>query len=342
MGSNLACRFKAGLSDVTVIAFDNLARRGSELTVSRLKATGVQFVHGDVRYRQDVFAVGDVDLIVECAADASVLAGRDGSARDVIDANLVGACHCLDLARRCGAALVFLSTSRVYPYSPLDSLPFRESDTRFEIESTSDTPGVSPSGVTEQFPLDGPRTLYGASKLAAETIIAEYVDMFGVKAIVNRCGLLTGPWQMGKPDQGVVVLWAARHSYNRSLSYIGYGGQGKQVRDILHVDDLFDLLLLQLRDIDRYTGQVFNVGGGPDRSVSLLELTDLCRQATGRSIPITPHPEPRYGDVKWYVSDCRRVEELSDWRPRRDPPEIVDEIARWLSDHRSMLEPILT
>ena len=115
------------------------------------------------------------------------------------------------------------------------------------------------------------------TKLAAELMIAEYGDAYGVPYAIDRCGLIAGPWQMGKTDQGVVALWMAAHYFKRPLSYIGFGGTGKQVRDILHVDDLCDLLLCQLEDPGRWNGRVFNAGGGLGASLSLREMTRALR-----------------------------------------------------------------
>src|SRR5207244_1550975 len=118
----------------------------------------------------------------------------------------------------------------------------------------------------------GPRSLYGASKLAAEMLIQEYVFSRGLKALINRCGIIAGPWQMGKVDQGVVAFWMMQHFFQRELCYLGFGGQGKQVRDLLHVADLADLLHRQMQTPETWVGRVYNVGGGRTCSVSLREL----------------------------------------------------------------------
>lgn len=298
-------------------------------------------MHGDVRVREDVLAVGDVRLIVDCAAEPSVLAGIGEAPDYVIQTNLNGTVHCLELARRCKADVVFLSTSRVYPAAPINGLRYAEGETRFVLAEQQDVPGASGRGVAETFPLDGVRSLYGASKLASELLVQEYRAAYDVRAIIDRCGVLTGPWQMGKVDQGVVVLWVARHVYGGRLSYIGFGGSGKQVRDVLHVQDLFDLLQLQLARIAELDGEVFNVGGGPEISVSLRELTDLCRRHTGSTIPIDAVGEDRPNDLICYLSDCRKVTAATGWRPRIGTEEIVAEIARWITDHHEQLRPVL-
>src|SRR5690606_33259517 len=137
----------------------------------------------------------------------------------VLDTNLGGTLHCLDVARRSGAAFVFLSTSRVYPIDALNAVVTREAPTRFEIADEQTLPGVSREGISEAFPLTGARSLYGATKLASELFVEEYAAAFGLRTIVNRCGVIAGPWQMGKVDQGVFSLWIARHLYAGPLTH---------------------------------------------------------------------------------------------------------------------------
>jgi len=339
IGSSLALRIKQAHPGWTVVALDNLRRRGSELCLPRLRAGGVTFVHGDVRIADDLRAIDDCELIVECSAEPSVLAGLAGSPAYVIDTNLMGAIRCLELARRTGAAMVFLSTSRVYPIDALARIGARETDTRFELEvGDSPPPGLSEHGVAEGFGLDGARSLYGATKLCAETLIHEYVAAYGLRAVIDRCGVIAGPWQMGKVDQGVVMHWVASHVFDRPLAYIGYGGTGKQVRDVLHIDDLAALIDAQIARIDDARGEVYNVGGGRACSVSLRELTELCVHATGTRVAIRAEPQPRPADIPLYLTDARKVSAAFEWRPARSREQIVEDIARWIADHRDAIE----
>jgi CDP-paratose 2-epimerase len=181
--------------------------------------------------------------------------------------------------------------------------------------------------------LEGARTLYGTTKLAAELLVAEYADQFGVPSVVNRCGVIAGPWQMGKVDQGVFTHWMLSHLLGRPLTYIGYGGTGKQVRDLLHVDDLLDLIERQLLDPGHWHGRTFNVGGGRDVSLSLLETTAICEQLSGRSVAMSAEPEDRAGDVPVYISDCSAIFGHSDWRPARDARAVMRDIHDWASVH---------
>ena len=247
VGSNMALWFKARYPAMRVIALDNLRRRGSETNLPRLRGGGVEFLHGDIRNPEDLrLDEYRIELIVECSAEPSVLAGYGNAPDYVVNTNLLGTVHCLELARRTGADFLFLSTSRVYPVNTLNAIATEETDSRFTIAHRQELAGVSAPGIAERFPLEGARSLYGATKLCSELLIQEYGAMYGLRYIINRCGVLAGPWQMGKVDQGVFALWVAMHHFERELSYIGWGGQGKQVRDLLHIDDLAELLDLQL------------------------------------------------------------------------------------------------
>jgi CDP-paratose 2-epimerase len=223
----------------------------------------------------------------------------------------------------------------------LRSLALLENPTRLELAESQPVAGASAEGISEAFPLAGARTFYGSSKLAAELLVAEYVESFGLAAVVNRCGVIAGPWQLGKVDQGVFAFWMLAHYFGRPLSYIGFGGDGKQVRDLLHIDDLVDLVAQQLSEPDRWRGKVFNVGGGRARSLSLLELTQLCREITGEEIEIGASPETRPGDVPIYISDCSALFAHTDWRPRLSPRSVLEDISRWVREHGAALREAL-
>lgn len=342
VGSRLATGLKDYFAEARVVALDNLRRRGSELNLPRLNAAGVEFHHGDIRQPGDLEEAGPFDLLVECSAEPSVLAGYGGSPKYALETNLTGTLHCLEAARQQGAAIIFLSTSRVYPMASIRKLNYVEGETRLELAEEQPIHGASAAGISESFPLDGSRSLYGATKLASELILTEYLEMYGLRGVINRCGVLTGPWQMGKADQGVVVLWAARHVYGGALKYIGYGGQGKQVRDLLHVDDLLDLVCRQIDQLDTVTGQVFNVGGGRGVSASLQELTSLCRQFTGNDLDVSGDPREREADIPLYITDNAKVTAATGWEPKRTTEATVEEICRWIQDHRDRLAPILS
>jgi CDP-paratose 2-epimerase len=337
VGANLAVAIAARHAEWEVLALDNLSRRGSELNLPRLRAAGVQFVHGDVRESADLLALPPIGALIECSADPSVLTGVDGRTEYAVRTNMLGAWHCLELCRRDAAQIVFLSTSRVYPVARLEGLTFSVAPTRFELRDDQAVPGASAAGIAETFPLDGARTLYGATKLAAELLIEEYRAAFGLQAVVNRCGVIAGPWQMGKVDQGVFTYWLLAHRLRRPLEYIGFSGSGRQVRDVIHVDDVVDLLDDQLSRPEHWDGLVCNVGGGRESSLSLLETTELCRELTGEDIPVAAATHERPGDIPVYMSDCTRLFGHTSWRPTRTARDVLVDTDTWLEANLALV-----
>lgn len=335
IGSNLALHLRGSFPDAEVVCMDNLYRRGSELNVARLKAAGAVFKHGDIRIPAD-FPDGSFDFVIECSAEPSVLAGQGGSPDYLFQTNVTGAYHCLEFARKSGARLIFLSTSRVYPIATLENHPWSETDTRF-VWKDEGTPGITSRGVSEEVSMAGARSLYGFTKLAAEQMIEEYRATYGLKAVVNRCGGIAGPWQFGKVDQGVIALWVMAHAFGRPLSYIGYGGSGKQVRDVLHVQDLCDLIEIQLREFDSWEGWLGNLAGGLENSASLLELTRLCEEATGVRVAMSAVAETRPSDLRLFVADCTKLQARTSWRPSRTLAQVVSDLTAWARQHREVL-----
>lgn len=340
VGSSFALHWKARHPKSEVIAFDNLKRRGSELNLPRLKKAGIRFLHGDVRNAGDLMQLPHIDALVECSAEPSVLAGYGAGARYVVDTNLIGTINCLELVARDRADLVFLSTSRVYPIATINDICI-ESEVGFQVDPNTQIPGAGPEGFTEDFPLAGVRSLYGATKLASELLITEYADANGFRTVIDRCGVIAGPWQMGKTDQGFVLLWVARHHWALPLQYTGFGGRGAQIRDVLHIDDLCDLVTLQLEDMDRVNGRTFNAGGGKGNSATLSEFTELAAAVTGNRIEVGSDPNDRLGDLKLYMTDNTSITQATGWAPQRDLHAVFRDSYAWLKQHEDQLRAIL-
>jgi CDP-paratose 2-epimerase len=342
VGSNLAVLFKQHYSDIEVFCLDNLSRRGSEINLQKVLSVGGQFVHGDVRVKTDFDRIPKVDIVIDAAAEPSVLAGKvPGELENLIDTNLNGTINTLYFAKKHQSAIIFLSTSRVYPYDTLAKANLIKSPKRFNLSNDQALVGLSELGVAENYPLEGLRSLYGATKLASEYFIQEFANNFGMPAIINRCGVLSGPYQMGKIDQGVIVLWMAKHFWKGKLGYIGYGGLGQQARDVLHVRDLFRLLLWQIENITLQKGQIFNVGGGIANSISLAELTELCSQITGNIIEISSSTDIRPGDLPIYITDNSKINTFSGWSPEISIEQILGEIKNWFIEDEDLLKKIL-
>jgi CDP-paratose 2-epimerase len=346
VGSSLALLFRDKYPSAKIVAFDNLRRRGSELNLPKFKNYGIDFVHGDIRSKDDLSDLeGNFDLVVEASAEPSVHAGVSGRGIDYLtQTNLVGTLNFLEFGRKRAAQSIFLSTSRVYSIPALRAIPLKESALRVVLGDSQDVRGLSEQGISESFPTVGQgfRSLYGSTKLASELFIEEYAATFEMSILINRCGVIAGPGQYGKTDQGVFTLWVARHYFGGGLSYTGFGGLGKQVRDLLHPRDLFDLMERQWPQMNQHKGCVFAVGGGLANSVSLLKYTQICQELAGRSIEIKSIPDTASVDIPWYVTDSSKAQSTFGWVPQRSPSVIAGEIVRWMKDQETDLKPLFS
>jgi CDP-paratose 2-epimerase len=338
VGSTIAIAWKREHGSDQVISLDSLSRSGSELSVERLNRGGVEFIQADARELNELDGIGRLDLVIDCAADPSVRRGYGGGIGALVQDHLQSVTACLERCQHDDAMLVFLSTSRVHPIATLRSLPLEEKGDRLVLAQGASGPGWSERGITEDFPLTGHRSPYGASKLCSELLIEEYAQIHGLRAVVNRCGVIAGPWQMGKVDQGFIALWAARHLWGERISYMGFGGQGHQVRDILHVDDLYELIKKEVADATAGY-QLHAVGGGADRSTSLRELTAACQARAGRAIEIDSEPDTHPADVPYHVTDAGAVRSKTGWVPNRTLDVLLDDVFEWLRSERVRLEP---
>lgn len=345
VGSNLAVDLMSRGHEVTVL--DDLSRSGAEILLEkRILSRGIKFARGDVRVSGDLNGLKEeFALLIECSAEASVLAGTQGQeARRLLDINLQGAIHCFEWARERRVPVLFLSSSRVYPYDKLNACRYLERETRFDLAEGCE--GVSSRGVRAEMPLDGVRSLYGASKLCAELILREYAAAYDLPAIIDRCGVIAGPWQLGRIDQGVFTYWLAQHYFKKPLNYIGFGGAGKQVRDLLHVQDLAELVAKQVEcltgDKPAFRGEVFNAGGSCFSNLSLRETTDICAELTGNSGVIGSVPETRPADVIWYITDNGNTGQVFGWKPERSSRKILEDTFHWLRDHETDFEKLFT
>ncbi len=337
VGSVLALELKRRVEGAEILGLDNLSRPGSEQNRHRLQREGVRFLHGDIRNPSDLESIPKADWVIDGAANPSVLAGISGlaSSRQLMEHNLVGTLHLLEYCKRHGSGVVMVSTSRVYSLERLCALPMRVSDEAFELTETRE-PGVSAEGVNENFSTRPPLSLYGTAKLASELLILEYGLAFGLPVHINRCGVLAGAGQFGKPDQGIFSFWIHSYRARRPLKYVGFGGNGCQVRDCLHPRDLAALIALQIRHPDK-SGQVLNVSGGLQNSISLAQLSRWCAKRFGVH-PVGADPAGRRFDVPWLVLDSSRAAAEWDWRPSTRLQATLEEIAQHAEQHPDWME----
>ena len=328
VGAAIARFFVEHTDGLEIYGIDNFSRLGSETNRLPLKKLGIDLRHADLRCPADLDLLPAVNWVIDAAALPSVLAGlsQPGASRQLMDVNLTGTQNLLEYCRRHHAGLVLISTNRVYHIPTLDALPLRETETRFELDPDQPlTDGMTSKGLTESFSTAPPISLYGASKLCAETLAREYAHAFGLPVWINRCGILAGAGQFGRPDQGILAYWLNSWLRERTLKYIGYGGHGLQVRDCLHPRDLAALVPRQVQAGDMHDAPL-NIGGGMDRTFSLRELSDWCTDRWGpREVAVEPTNRPF--DAPWLAMDSTCGQTAFDWAPSTGLNDIFEEIA---------------
>ncbi len=330
VGSTLARALTDSGGGHQLTGLDNFIRPGSEGNRADLKRRGVKLIHGDLRSASDLESIGPVDWVIDAAANPSVLAGVDGrtSSRQLVEHNLLGTVNLLEYCKAHHAGFTLLSTSRVYSIAPLATLPIEPKHGAFQPTAGAPLPaGVTTAGVNETFATLAPISLYGATKLASEALALEYGDTFKLPVFINRCGVLAGAGQFGRPDQGIFAYWINSWLQKRPLRYIGFGGTGHQVRDCLHPRDLLPAVQKQfvapaLDAADR----IANFSGGAPSAMSLRQLSDWCTEHLGPHV-VGADPAPRAFDIPWMVLDSAKAKRLWNWQAATATPAILGEIA---------------
>jgi CDP-paratose 2-epimerase len=328
VGSTLARELRKHRDGVEIIGIDNLSRRGSEENFTSLRMEGVDVRKGDVRIASDLKQFSNVDWLIDAAANPSVLAGVDGNTgpAELLDHNLVGTIPMLEACREWRIPFTLLSTSRVYSIRALREVSLDTRENAFVLNPGQHIPGITKGGVTESFSTEPPVSLYGASKRCSELLALEYGSTFDFPVWINRCGVLAGAGQFGKPDQGIFSFWI--HSWLRGepLKYLGFGGHGHQVRDCLHPRDLPPLLWKQF-DAGSSPGKpgIINVSGGIDSAMSLAQLSAWCGVCIGDH-EVLPDGGDRAFDLPWVVLDSALAEQYWDWKPQTSREVILQEI----------------
>lgn len=340
VGSAVAIEILGSVPGVEILGVDNLSRRGSELNRMRLSRIGVTVRHGDMRCPSDFEDLPKCDWVIDAAANPSVLAGTSGgaSSRAVFDNNLGGLVNVLEYCRRTQAGLVLLSSSRVYSIAALAGIPLRIVGDAFELDESRPLPvGVGGAGIAEGFSTEAPISLYGATKLASEVVALEFGETFDFPVWIIRSGVLAGAGQFGTPDQGIVAYWLNAHLRRRRLRYIGFGGRGYQVRDVLHPRDLAQLIVRQMRSGRKGGRRLYNFGGGAANAFSLAQLTAWCDARFGVYAPERTDADRRY-DIPWIVMDSGVACKDFGLRVEVSVNDVLEEIARHGEEHPEWLE----
>lgn len=330
VGSTLAKAFLNHIPDCEIIGIDNFSRSGSWLNKALLEPLGIQIFHGDIRIPSDLETLPAVDWVIDAAANPSVLAGVDGktSSRQLVQHNLQGTINLLEYCKQHSAGFALLSTSRVYSIPGLSAIQVKEKAGAFYPMAEQAFPvGISPEGVCELYSTAPPVSLYGSTKVASEHLAIEYGATFDFPVWVNRCGVLAGAGQFGHPGQGIFAFWVHSFREKQPLRYIGFGGQGHQVRDCLHPNDLVALLTKQFTEpLKTNKPRIINVSGGIQNSLSLRQLSEWCEERFGVN-PVVQTNTERPFDIPWMVLDAAKANHIWQWAPATSIYDVLEGIA---------------
>jgi CDP-paratose 2-epimerase len=330
IGTNLAHRLLS--AGQPVLLFDNLGRPGVERNLRWLRDTHgklVDIMIADVRNAPALRdAVEQSSRIFHFAAQVAVTTSLTDPVED-FDINARGTLNLLEAirAQHSPPPLLFTSTNKVY--GGLDDVGLRQRRLRYEPTD----PSLRHTGISETRPLDF-HSPYGCSKGTADQYVLDYARSYDLPAIVFRMSCIYGPHQLGTEDQGWVAHFLIRALEGQQITLYG---DGRQVRDVLFVEDLVDALLLAQDRMSTESGQAFNIGGGPRNTLSLLELLDLIAEALGQK-PEHTFQGWRPGDQRYYVSDTGKFERATGWRAHVPVSEGLERLVRWLND--SARQPI--
>ena len=320
VGSNIAIYLKKKYKNAQISSVDNLIRKGSKLNRNRLNRFKIKNYNLNIEQYSKLKNLPKFNLVIDCCAEPAIEASKKEPNR-VFHTNLIGTFNVLKKCIKDKANIIFLSSSRVYSIDNLNNL----------IKSKKLLkPLKIKKIINEKFSTNSASSLYGFTKFASEKLIKEFFYKTKSKYIINRFGVIAGPWQFGKQDQGFVPLWVAGHLFKKKLSYIGYGGNGYQVRDLLHIDDVCKIIYLQIKKLKKINNETFNIGGGPRNSISLKNLTKKCEILTKNKIEIKKISQTSDFDIPYYVTDNKKIQRFYGWLPSKNINKILSDIYFWL------------
>jgi len=329
IGSNLAIFLKK--KGFSIFSLDNLSRNGSYLNYLRLKKEKIKNFKYNIASDKQIEKLPKFNLIIDCCAEAAIEASRSSNseARRVFETNLIGTFNILKKCNDDNSKIIFLSTSRVYSIKKL-----RDIATNYRFLQKINKKKL----IDTNYDTNLPKSLYGFTKKASENLIEEFNYSNNIQFIINRLGVVSGPWQFGKVEQGFLSLWVWRHLNNIKLNYIGFGGTGNQVRDILHIDDLCDLILLQIKKFSKINNIIINVGGGLANSISIKSLTATVSKICKKTVLIGKIKKTSIYDIPYYVSSNSKVKKIYKWKPKKKIKDIIKDVMNWQNSNYRKLK----
>jgi CDP-paratose 2-epimerase len=326
VGSNIAIFLKKNFKNANISSLDNLVRTGSKFNEIRLKKEKIRNFRLDITNYKNVLNLKKFNLIIDCCAEPAIEASKKNPDR-VLNINLIGTFNILKKCINDNANIIFLSSSRVYSIDKLRKI----------VKNNDLTKPINKKIIIdEKFETNSASSLYGFTKFSSEKLIKEMFYKKNLKYLINRFSVIAGPWQFGKQDQGFVSLWIAKHLYQKKLSYIGFGGRGHQVRDILHVDDVCNIIFLQIKKLNKIYNKTFNIGGGLKNSLSLYDLTKKCNKMTNNEIKITRKKTTSIFDIPYYITDNKKIFKTYKWKPSKNVDLIIKDTYEWLKNNKKL------
>ena len=315
IGTNICIFLKKNLKHSNIYSLDNCSKVYSNFNLKMLKSNNILNYKIDLSKKNQLFDLKKkFDFIIDCAGNPAVESFRK-DIEDVFNSNLVGTFNLIQKVKRDNSKIIFFSTSRVY--SILDSYEkFKKKILYNELDRT-----------------EGPKSLYGFTKLSSEMIIKEFSYAFDIKYIINRFGLITGPLQFGKVEQGLVSLWMWNHINKNIIQFKGYNGKGTQIRDILNVYDVARLVMKQIQKFDKIHNIIFCVGGGEKNSISLKLLTKKCQKIANYKAKIKRSPNTSIYDIPYFVSSNLKIKKYYKWQPEISIESTLSELFYWMKNN---------
>tara|TARA_B100000787_G_C16190659_1_gene297293 strand:+ start:1820 stop:2848 length:1029 start_codon:yes stop_codon:yes gene_type:complete len=326
VGANICIHLKK--LDFDIYSMDNLSRSGSKHNFKLLREKKIKNFKVDVSNYNKILKLPKFDLIIDCCAEASVEVSKKEIDR-VINTNLIGTYNILKKSKIDKSKIIFLSSSRVNSINSINNI-IKKKILKKEVPLIKK--------INENFDISGPKSIYGFTKLASEMLIQEFSYAFNIKFIINRCGVISGPLQFGKQDQGFISHWIIHHLLKKNLKYIGYGGYGQQVRDVLHIDDLTKLISLQIKEIEKINNQIFCVGGSFKSFTSLKKLTSICEKLTKNKIKINMQKKTSIYDIPYFITDNKKITQTYGWAPRKNITDVVRDTYKWMLSDKKFLK----
>ena len=322
----------------TVIGLDNLSRKGSEMNAAKqIEDANVTFCKCDISDAESLrFFLNNekFDWIIDCAAEPSVLAGFGDGSKSLIDNNLISTINLLEICKETKAGFILMSTSRVYSIKDLSNISYVETEDRFIIDNRGT--------VAESFSTKPPVSLYGSTKLTSELLAIEYAHMFDFPVWINRCGVIAGPGQFGKIDQGVFSFWIYSWLQRKNVKYIGFGGTGKQVRDVIHPFDICEVMNKQIHDRTIEDDPIYNLGGGIENSMSLKQLTQWCKSnVSDDDSHVLTSDEVRPFDIPVFAMNTEKAKERWDFKVSVSIDTTLKEIRDYVIQNPEFLQNLV-